>query len=390
VETGESEVIVSHNNRVSNASLSSDNRYLVSIDDSVMRITDFKGNDSNKIISRSLDVCVENPHFVFSPDSRYIYYSSNYRRPTDDIEFFKWDLQADTSVKFTIKASGPAQYQSQRKDFMRTKEISILYPLDEGRVLINVNNDGIYLYDTDNDVLIKKLDCLEALWGDIVAGATPNEIVIQERGSDLIILNLDSLEMTRLFNLYDMFMTTVHVFSDRTGNLYMMKGDSQQQVHVYNIVERKWGKTFTLPHCDSLTRLEFSKDQSRILVINSNSIKIWDMASEKYVLDLIDDEKRCRSARFSPDDDYVITACGNEVKLWDLKTAQCFQTIQYDAMVAKATISPDGTRLAFSSADRKVQVQSVIPMKSLIEQTRATYAENGLSEAERKALHLEL
>ena len=114
------------------------------------------------------------------------------------------------------------------------------------------------------------------------------------------------------------------------------------------------------------------------------------MASEKYVLDLIDDEKRCRSARFSPDDDYVITACGNEVKLWDLKTAQCFQTIVYDAMVAEASISPDGTRMAFSSADRKVQVQSVIPMKSLIEQTRVTYAENGLSEAERKALHLEL
>jgi hypothetical protein len=59
-------------------------------------------------------------------------------------------------------------------------------------------------------------------------------------------------------------------------------------------------------------------------------------------------------------------------------------------MLGEAAISPDGNRMAFSSTDKKIQVRHVIPVKSLIEEARSCYTHTGLSEAERKALHLEL
>lgn len=393
VETGDSEVVVSHNISVRCASMSADDRYLISVDLNSMRITDLVGNACYKVRSRSLDVCRENPIFVFGPDSKSIYYSSNIIRSTDDIEFFKWDLETDTSVKFTIKSSCQPQCQPRSQSDIRylteMRGISCLYPLDDRRILIDITNEGIYVFDTVSDAVIKKLDCHDSLLGRIVEGSTANELVICESGGDLLLLDTETLEVHRLFNTYDRFHASIAVCSDGAGNLYMMKNNGLDQVHVYNINERRFVRRFTLPHSGSGTTLEFNKDKSLMLVTTPSCIKVCDVASGQSVASLYEDARRCNSARFSPDGAYIITTCANEVKLWDVRTALCYHTIEHGSMLGKVSISPDGTKFAFSSADRQVHVQDFIPIKELIDETRAHYADIGLSDAERKALHLE-
>jgi WD40 repeat protein len=267
--------------------------------------------------------------------------------------------------------------------------ISCLYPLDDRRILIDITNEGIYVFDTVSDAVIKKLDCHDSLLGRIVEGSTANELVICESGGDLLLLDTETLEVRRLFNTYDRFHDSIAVCSDGTGNLYMMKNNGLDQVHVYNINERRFVRRFTLPHSGSGTTLEFNKDKSLMLVTTPSCIKVCDVASGQSVASLYEDARRCNSARFSPDGAYIITTCANEVKLWDIRTALCYHTIEHGSMLGKVSISPDGTKFAFSSADRQVHVQDVIPIKELIDETRAHYADIGLSDAERKALHLE-
>jgi WD40 repeat protein len=273
--------------------------------------------------------------------------------------------------------------------------INDLYPCADNRhLLINVDNEGLYVYDLINETDLMKFDVFLGLHC-LIPGRSSSEIVFRNRTGDVFVLNLESMNIEKLFNSYEMLRADSELCGDESGNIYLVTKDIVEKsksgnIYVYNIAERGIINTFTIPNAGYSNRLVFNKDRSKMLVINSSSIRIWDMASEKYVLDLVVDERRCRSARFSPDDKYVITACANKVQLWDVKSGQCFQTIKYDAMLGETAISPDGNRMAFSSTDKKIQVRHVIPVKSLIEEARSCYTHTGLSEAERKALHLEL
>lgn len=386
-ETGESKIIASHDHTVRHAALSQDCRYVISISTGVMKITDLKGNDFFMQRSKTVETCIEAPNYTFSQDSRYIFYASH-TRDSDNIEFYKWDIDADTIKEYTVRSVKPDADDSPI-DRM-TGSIRNLYAApDNKHLLINVDKEGLYVFDIESEAVVKRFDNLDLYHNEFHPTACRSEIIIHEFRGDVSILNLETLKITKLFNTYKKF-KSANIQTDNIGNLYVFCKSGSKKTHVYDLAARKIINTIESLEHMALATVEFSKDGKLLLAKTSHNIELWDVHTQKCILTLVDKDRICRNARFSPDDRYAIVTLNRKVQIWDIKSAQCIQTVsQPGALAGDACFSPDGTKWAFTTWDKTIHVRNFIPIATLIEETIANYKEIGLSENERKALYLE-
>jgi WD40 repeat protein len=109
-------------------------------------------------------------------------------------------------------------------------------------------------------------------------------------------------------------------------------------------------------HSTKLTSIEFSPDSSKLISLSreSGEIKLWRSSNGKLLQPI--DNFGTLSASFTPDGIITSINQGNTVKLWSLRGEVLATLKGHSAQITKVSFSPDGTKIATSSADSTVRL----------------------------------
>jgi predicted NACHT family NTPase len=107
----------------------------------------------------------------------------------------------------------------------------------------------------------------------------------------------------------------------------------------------------------------FSPDGERLASASADrTIKVWNTAGGRLILDLKGHTDDILCVAFSPDGDRLASASSDsKVKIWDADSGQEMQTLEGHTFgVNCVAFSPDGKRLASASADKMVKVWDTV------------------------------
>lgn len=387
LETGECLRTILHDNIIKSALFSPDGRYAIT-NDSTMKITDLCGNDYLHVSSCFVENCSDYPVFLFSHDSKYIYYSPSVRR-TDDIEFYRWNLETGVHRKYAIPSKRPEASIEDKRLGIHTGRVQSMYLLaDDRRMLINVEDAGIFLFDVEDDHLINLIPLTHVDYNCFCGEINDEEILIVQRYGQILSLNICTCELTTLLGEH----SNRDVITVRDRKVYFTYRDNKNCniVDAFDLESKDLYTIVQLPKSNERFRVsEISHDGNLILTNSSNKgIELWDLNSGQCLTTVLEHKKYIGFAKFSLDDKSVVFSVARKIYLWDVATRQIYQTISFHNDVhLKLHFSPDGTKCA--SADKTIFVWDLINPQELIDNTRRIYGDNNLSEIERKVFYMD-
>jgi WD40 repeat protein len=136
-----------------------------------------------------------------------------------------------------------------------------------------------------------------------------------------------------------------------------LAGSKRTEVNIWSI--RTGREMFSLKgHTSEVTALAFSLDGKRLATGSSNSVKIWDAVSGRFMRGA--PSHHLWTLKFSPDGKRLVSATyTNEITVWDVQTGSIAFTLREDKQRTGGPcvcFSPDGCRLAGSWGDQLVRI----------------------------------
>jgi WD40 repeat protein len=105
--------------------------------------------------------------------------------------------------------------------------------------------------------------------------------------------------------------------------------------------------------------LEFSRDGQRLLTVNYQVIRVWDMATLDQLVVLEHQKMNLNHATISADGKFVAAAdwTDNSLLVWDVLSGSVIQTLYgHQDMPLRVKFSPDGTALVSASKDQSIRI----------------------------------
>jgi WD40 repeat protein len=115
-------------------------------------------------------------------------------------------------------------------------------------------------------------------------------------------------------------------------------------------------------HAGTASWLAFHPDGRRLVSCgNDGSVKVWDTATKRLLMDLTGHSDQVRGVAFSPDGRLIASGSFDQtLKLWDAATGRVIRPlIGHNGWIQGIAFSPDGRRLASASADQTVRLWDV-------------------------------
>jgi WD40 repeat protein len=109
---------------------------------------------------------------------------------------------------------------------------------------------------------------------------------------------------------------------------------------------------------DDVNTAQFSPDGKNILVSNWQGAGIWNIASKKLIIQLLDHSEEVRSAQYSPDGKKIVTGSEDATaKIWDANTGLMLLNLPGHSMgVVCVEFSPDGSQVLTGEWQNVVKV----------------------------------
>ncbi|HET8845445.1 MAG TPA: hypothetical protein VFN35_28490, partial [Ktedonobacteraceae bacterium] len=117
-----------------------------------------------------------------------------------------------------------------------------------------------------------------------------------------------------------------------------------------------------------LTSLAWSPDSTRLVIVGSQTIKLWNSASGHLVNPSLAQPGGGNAVAWSPDGQSIATARGKTIHIWEADTERTFSVLQTNAAsgaVACVRWSPDGQSLAAGDSERAVYIWPLEAFSSL-------------------------
>ena len=112
-------------------------------------------------------------------------------------------------------------------------------------------------------------------------------------------------------------------------------------------------------HTSYVSSVSFSPDGRTLASTSDETIRLWDVATRRVILNLTGHTDSVRSVAFSPDGSIIASGSGtwrgegdNTIRLWDTETGNHIRTLTgHTAPVRSVAFSPDGSTIASGSQD---------------------------------------
>jgi WD40 repeat protein len=121
-------------------------------------------------------------------------------------------------------------------------------------------------------------------------------------------------------------------------------------------------------HSNSVSSVAFSPDRKTLAsASDDNTIKLWNLQSQKPIATLAGHSNWVSSVAFSPDGLTLASASGdNTIKLWNLQSQKPIATLAgHSDWVNSVAFSPDGLTLASASLDKTIKVWNLQSQKPI-------------------------
>jgi WD40 repeat protein/serine/threonine protein kinase len=112
-------------------------------------------------------------------------------------------------------------------------------------------------------------------------------------------------------------------------------------------------------HKDLVKTARYSHDGGRIVTASRDkTVRIWDAATGREIMNLTGHTGPVNSAAFSPDDRSILTASFDRTaRIWDAATGrELIRLVGHTDRLTSAAFSPDGRRIVTSSADKTARI----------------------------------
>ncbi|MEG4107406.1 WD40 domain-containing protein [Microcoleus sp. S13_C5] len=119
-------------------------------------------------------------------------------------------------------------------------------------------------------------------------------------------------------------------------------------------------------HSSSVYRVAFSPDGKTLAsASHDNTIKLWNLQTQKLIATLSGHSDWVRSVAFSPDGKTLASASADKsIKLWNLQTQKAIATLKgHSYSVRSVAFSPDGKTLASASHDKSIKLWNLQTQK---------------------------
>ncbi|MEG4234256.1 AAA-like domain-containing protein [Microcoleus sp. Pol11C3] len=121
-------------------------------------------------------------------------------------------------------------------------------------------------------------------------------------------------------------------------------------------------------HSSSVYRVAFSPDGLTLAsASHDNTIKLWNLQTQKLIATLSGHNDWVRSVAFSPDGKTLASASADKtIKLWNLQTQTAIATLSgHSKSVRSVAFSPDGKTLASASVDKTIKLWNLQTQKAI-------------------------
>jgi len=146
-------------------------------------------------------------------------------------------------------------------------------------------------------------------------------------------------------------------------------------------------------HTNHVNYAAFSSDGKNIISVSgyNPTIKIWDVNTGDCFNTITGFKGEIKSVLpITPDWKYILLVDRNTIGIWNIETVNRVNILQgHTDQVQCASFSLDGSHIVSASYDKSVKIWDFLPIEQILEDIREHYMDNPLTEYERKKFYLE-
>lgn len=210
-------------------------------------------------------------------------------------------------------------------------------------------NDGIYLYETQSFLPIRKISGGD-LSPRVIAFSSNGEIIVSGGNVNLYRVS-DGVVLHRLSNQRNSFANVSF-----SADSQMVAEGTDFFINIWRASNGVLLRSINIH--THVTSIAFAPNGSKLATgLLPNKITLWQASDGTWLRNFVGHKEEITSIAFSPDGEVLVSGSYDDTaKIWNVRDGKLLYTLEFTAPVSDVAFSPDGKILATSSNDGVVRL----------------------------------
>lgn len=171
------------------------------------------------------------------------------------------------------------------------------------------------------------------------------------------------------------------------GGLQIITASNDNTIRIWDI---RTGECLQVLKEPEICHLSIYGDAHRFISTAYHSVKVWNLSDFSCCWTITEEEEGFTSAALSPDGQRIAAVCSNTVRLWEINTEEYVMSLSFpDKEPESVSFSSDGRKLLASFKGGYIKVLDVPPLQDLIDDTLERFRNRPLTMEEKHRFYLD-